>query len=136
MSIFLVIQVYATVMTPEKTSILLKSISTGEVGKPVLVLLLFVFLSIGGMIGEGISVGFFIADYSAAVRTQIFKKVNKMSLENINKFSIPSLITRTTNDTKQIEYTLNMFLTMAISAPATAIGGVIKMGTTLNLKTQ
>ena len=46
-------------------------------------------------------------------------------MHQFDRFSTASLITRTTNDTTQVQQVLIMLLSMVITAPMMAIGGVI-----------
>ncbi|MGE0866365.1 MAG: ABC transporter permease, partial [Vicinamibacterales bacterium] len=62
--------------------------------------------------------------FGRIVRGRIFERVAHFSLHQFDQFSTASLITRTTNDTTQVQQVLLMLLTMAISAPMMAIGGV------------
>ncbi len=57
------------------------------------------------------------SNFAKTLRTNVFKKVNSFSMEEMNKFSVASLITRTTNDVKQVEQTVFVTLRMAITAP-------------------
>ena len=59
------------------------------------------------------------------VRGALFRSVEGFSLREMNEFGAPSLITRTTNDVQQVQMLVLLGLTMMISAPLTAIGGVI-----------
>jgi len=59
------------------------------------------------------------------LRGAVFEKVNSFSLEEINKFSTASLITRTTNDVTQIQQATMMMLRMVAMAPVMAIGGIV-----------
>ncbi len=65
--------------------------------------------------------------FSKRVRRAFFNKVNSFSMEEMEKFSTASLITRTTNDITQVQQTLTMFLRMALSAPTMAIGAILKI---------
>ncbi len=67
------------------------------------------------------------ARFSKKLRTQVFKKVNSFSMEEMNKFSTASLITRSTNDIKQVEQTVFMTLRMAITAPVMACFAISKI---------
>ena len=62
--------------------------------------------------------------FGRVVRGRIFDRVAHFSLHQFDHFSTASLITRTTNDTTQVQQVLLMLLSMAISAPMMAIGGV------------
>ena len=59
------------------------------------------------------------------VRSAIFRKVETFSQVEINQFGAASLITRNTNDVQQVQQVVLLALTMMISAPIMAIGGVI-----------
>lgn len=67
------------------------------------------------------------ARFSKKLRTTIFSKVNSFSMEEMNKFSTASLITRSTNDIKQVEQTVFMTLRMAITAPVMACFAISKI---------
>lgn len=59
------------------------------------------------------------------VRDRIFDRVAHLSVHQFDQFSTASLITRTTNDTTQIQQVLIMMMTMVITAPMMAIGGIV-----------
>ncbi len=59
------------------------------------------------------------------IRGALFRKVESFSQAEVNRFGTPSLITRTTNDVQQVQMVVLMMLTVIISAPITAIGGII-----------
>lgn len=59
------------------------------------------------------------------VRNRLFDRVAHLSVHQFDHFSTASLITRTTNDTTQIQQVLIMMMTMVITAPMMAIGGVV-----------
>lgn len=65
------------------------------------------------------------AGFSADIRDAVFTKVESFSLAEFDRFSTASLITRCTNDITQVQHFFDMTLRMAISAPMTAIGGII-----------
>ena len=59
------------------------------------------------------------------VRGAMFRSVQTFSLREVNEFGAPSLITRNTNDVQQVQMLVIMALTIMISAPIMAIGGVV-----------
>jgi ATP-binding cassette subfamily B protein len=63
--------------------------------------------------------------FGRTVRGAIFARVEHFSIHQFERFSAASLVTRTTNDTTQVQQMLIMMLTMVISAPMMAIGGVV-----------
>jgi len=64
---------------------------------------------------------------SFAVREKLFHHVMDIGSEEMQDFSIPSLITRTTNDITQIQMIVAMGLQMMIKAPIMAIWAIIKI---------
>jgi len=75
-----------------------------------------------------------IASYTSSIvsmglgrdlRNSVFEKVSSFSLEEMNKFSTSSLITRTTNDVVQIQQATVMILRMVVMAPIMAVGGIV-----------
>jgi len=77
-----------------------------------------------------ILVAFFAARVAAGVardlRKDVFSKVESFSIEEFDKFSTASLITRTTNDIMQIQMLLVIGIRMIFFAPVMGFGGVIK----------
>ena len=63
----------------------------------------------------------------ARVRGKLFNKVNSFSHAEINKFSIPSLITRCTNDITQLQQVFTIAITLGLNAPLTAILAIINI---------
>lgn len=61
------------------------------------------------------------AGFTFSLRKELFDKVMSFGDEEIMKFTIPSLITRTTNDISQIQTLISMGLQIAVKAPITAI---------------
>ena len=75
--------------------------------------------------------GFFFAMISARLarnlRREVYLKVQSLSMADIKKFSVPSLITRTTNDITQVQMFIAMGMQMLIKAPMTAIWAITKI---------
>ena len=63
--------------------------------------------------------------FGRILRGAIFARVEHFSIHQFDRFSAASLVTRTTNDTTQVQQMLVMMLTMVITAPMMAVGGVI-----------
>lgn len=59
------------------------------------------------------------------IRGDVFRRVESLSLSQVNALTVPSLITRNTNDVQQMQMLVMTGLTMMILAPITAIGAVI-----------
>lgn len=65
--------------------------------------------------------------FSYTIREKLFNHVMDMGSEEMQDFSIPSLITRTTNDITQIQMIISMGLQMIIKSPIMALWAVIKI---------
>ena len=65
--------------------------------------------------------------FSFTVRERLFHHVMDVGSEEMQDFSVPSLITRTTNDITQIQMIVAMGLQMLIKAPIMAVWAVIKI---------
>jgi ATP-binding cassette subfamily B multidrug efflux pump len=63
--------------------------------------------------------------YGRDLRAQVFAHVQGFSLHEMNRFGTPSLITRSSNDVLQLQTALLMILTLIVSAPLMAVGGVV-----------
>ena len=63
--------------------------------------------------------------FGRILRGTIFARVEHFSIHQFDRFGSASLVTRTTNDTTQVQQMLTMMLTMVITAPMMATGGVI-----------
>ena len=65
--------------------------------------------------------------YSFAVREKLFSHVMLLGKAETSKFSIPSLITRTTNDITQLQMIVVMGLQSLVKAPIMAVWAIIKI---------
>ena len=76
-------------------------------------------------------VGFFASRVGAGVgrdlRDKVFKRVVRFSNAEMDRFSTASLITRSTNDSQQIQMVSTMLLRIVAYAPILGIGGVLKV---------
>lgn len=59
------------------------------------------------------------------LRTAIFRHVIGFSEPETDRFSAPSLLTRTTNDVQQIQLLVQMTTTVLVTAPIMCVGGVV-----------
>lgn len=67
------------------------------------------------------------AGLSRTVRRNIFEKVNGFSMQEMKKFSTPSLIVRSTNDVTQLQTVLIMVLRMAVYSPIMVVIAATKI---------
>lgn len=66
------------------------------------------------------------------IRHDLYQKVQSFSSAEINKFSTPSLITRTTNDVLQVQMAMIFMLRLLTMAPIMAVSAILKV-TNINL---
>lgn len=66
-------------------------------------------------------------DFGAELRKAMFSKVQQFSMEEIGKFSTPSLITRSINDIQQVQMLVIFGLQALIKAPIMAIWAITKI---------
>src|SRR5690625_742679 len=67
------------------------------------------------------------------IREELFKKIQSFSIANLNEYPTSSLVTRFTNDIRQIQNTVYMGLRIMVRAPLMVVGGVI-MAFVINAK--
>lgn len=67
------------------------------------------------------------ANLSARLRLKLFDKVQEFSMEEINRFSTASLITRSTNDITQVQMFIVIGLQLLIKAPILAVWALLKI---------
>lgn len=130
--IFILGQIYFDLSLPDYMSELTTLINTvgSEINDIVLVgfkmigcaLISAVLAILCGFLSSKIASGF-----SYEIRKKLFHHINDISKQEMQDFSIPSLITRTTNDISQIQMLVSMGLQMLIKSPVMAIWAIIKI---------
>ncbi len=89
---------------------------------------LMALVAIGGTVCAVVGIYFssqVAVGMTKTLRAEIFNKVQEFSLHEFDTVSTSSLITRTTNDTTQIQQVMVMVLNMLLTAPITLVVGVI-----------
>ena len=69
------------------------------------------------------------ANLAYKLRDKLFRQVQAFSMEEINKFSTASLITRSTNDITQVQMLVAMGMQVALRAPIMAVWALSKIAT-------
>ena len=104
------------------------NVATGQVGKVILFAVFMVIMALLMMAG-GVGGAYFGAkasvNFAADLRLDIYKKIQKFSFANIDKYNTGSLITRLTNDVTQLQNFVNMLLRMFLRSPGMLIGALI-----------
>lgn len=63
--------------------------------------------------------------FGTKLRTQLMKKINQLSHQDLNQFGTDTLITRLTSDINQLQLALAMLIRLVVRAPFLSIGSVI-----------
>lgn len=128
---FVCVQVYLDLEIPGYMSSITNTITTGgsvdSVMSDGIKMLACAFGSLFASIICGFIAAYIAARLSATLRKKQFDNVEKFSLEEINRFSISSLITRSTNDVAQIQIAVAMGLQVTVKAPILAIWAITKI---------
>jgi ATP-binding cassette, subfamily B, multidrug efflux pump len=130
--VFIVTQVYLDLKLPDYIHEITILVQTeGSKMSDVLVQGGYMLLCAIGSVIASIIVGFFAAKvaagFSVRLRAMVFEKTMSFSIEEINGFSTPSLITRSTNDITQIQLLISMGLQVIVKAPILAVWAIMKM---------
>ena len=130
--LFTCFSVYLELEVPTYISEITKLLGTsgtelGDLWSPAIKMMglsLLAFLS-------SVTVGFFAsrvaASYTTHLRSDIFNRVLDYSQTEIKRFSIPSLLTRTTNDVTQIQMLFTMGLQVVTRGPIMALWAIGKI---------
>ncbi len=130
-----VLQVWLELTMPDYTQKLTELVSSGTADMDAV-------LQNGGMMllcaaasmGAAILCGFFAskvaANFARTLRSKLFQRITNFGDVEINKFTTPSLITRTTNDVVQMQMLIAMGLQVIIKAPVMAIWAILKISAT------
>lgn len=128
---FVCVQVYLDLEIPGYMTSITETISTGGSVDSVISdgsrMLACAFGSLFASIVCGFIAAYIAAGLCATLRKKQFDRVESFSLEEINRFSISSLITRSTNDVTQIQLAVAMGLQVVIKAPILAIWAITKI---------
>lgn len=131
-AVLVVTQVWLDLTMPDYTQKLTESVSAGDIDMGVVMKNggMMLLCAVGSM-AAAMFCGFFAAQVAAnfakTLRDRLFGHILKLSNTEINKFSTPSLITRTTNDVVQLQMLIAMGMQMMIKAPVTAIWAIAKI---------
>ena len=129
--VFVVVQIYFDLRLPDYMTDLTKLIKTSGTTADIIDVGLRMLGCTAVSAVLAIACGFLAAKtasgFSFAVREKLFRHVMDIGSEEMQDFSIPSLITRTTNDITQIQMIIAMGLQMMIKAPIMAVWAIIKI---------
>ena len=128
--LLMIVEVIGEVLMPMYLGQILNLASEGTLtpAKSVMYICFMILTAVMMMVG-GVGGAYFgtkaSVNYAADVRRDMYKKVQKFSFANIDKFSTGSLVTRLTNDITQIQNFINTLLRMCLRSPGMLIGALI-----------
>lgn len=126
-----VANVYLELEIPDYMTQITTIISTGGEVYEVLTegfwMLLCAFGSLTATVICAVMASYVATSLSKRLRKLEFDKVQSFSMEEMDRFSIPSLVTRSTNDITQIQMTMAMGLQVMIKAPIMAVWAISKI---------
>jgi ATP-binding cassette subfamily B protein len=105
-----------------------KGIVTGDTGYILRTGGVMLAITLGGVVCAIIAVFFssqVAVGFGRLIRAKLFTHVENFSLHEFDTVGTASLITRTTNDTNQVQQVLVIMLNVMLGAPMMAIGGII-----------
>ncbi|NUT12078.1 MAG: ABC transporter ATP-binding protein [Nonomuraea sp.] len=127
--LFQFVQTLATLYLPTlNADIIDGGVVTGDTGYIVRIGLVMLGVTLVQIICSTVAV-YYGARTSMALgrdlRAAIFHRVQGFSVQEVNRFGAPSLITRTTNDVQQIQLLVLLTFTMMVTAPIMCVGGIV-----------
>ena len=129
--LLIAIQVYLDLEIPGYMASITTALNTGGTSTDVLAEGLPMLGCAFGSLACSMSVGFMTAylasSFSKTLRKKQFEAVQGYSLAEMGRFSIASLITRSTNDVSQVQSVVAIGLQVVVKAPIMASGAVVKI---------
>lgn len=124
-------QVYLDLKIPDYMAEITTLLNTGGSTSQVIDEGIWMLACALGSVALAVVTGFIVAYISAALSARLrelqFEKVQSFSLNEINKFSTASLITRSTNDVTQVQTAMVIGMQMIIKAPIMAVWALMKI---------
>ena len=103
--------------------------TTGDILLAGLKMLGLAAAGVGCSVVVGYAASLIGANLAYRLRDKLFSKVQQFSMEEINRFSTASLITRSTNDVTQVQMLVAMGMQVALRAPIMSIWALSKIAT-------
>ncbi|MFC3932558.1 ABC transporter ATP-binding protein [Streptococcus dentapri] len=129
---FICLAVWMDLKTPEymsKITTLLqeKGTTTSDIMDPGSKMLMFSFGSFFMTVCVGFLASRTAASFTTRLRSDIFNQITDYSEAEIKKFSVPSLLTRTTNDLTQLQIMIVMGMQVVTRGPIMAVWALTKI---------
>lgn len=114
-------------MTKITTALETKGTTAAQILEPGGTMLLYSILSMASSVIVGYLAAHVAGGFTARLRRSVFNQVLDYSTADIGKFSIPSLLTRSTNDMTQLQQFIAMGMQVIIKAPITVVWAIMKI---------
>lgn len=129
---FIVVQVWLDLKSPEYMAEITRLVEVEGSTMPEILtaggkMLACSLGSLLAAVATAVCSAFIAAGFGGTMRAKMFHKVQSFSMEEIGRFSTPSLITRSTNDVMQVQMLIVLGLQMLIKAPITAAWAITKI---------
>lgn len=130
--VFIIIQVFLDLKMPDYMSEITTLVQTGDSQMSDILIVggLMLLCALGSLIAA-FTAGYFVAKIAAGLamtlREKVYETTMSFSMEGLGKFSIASLITRSTNDITQVQMFVAMGLQFMIKAPIQASWAIAKI---------
>lgn len=131
-TIFIVLQVWFDLKIPDYMAEITRLVQTkgskpGDLWQAGTFMMLCTLGSLITVIIVGFMAARIAASLSKRLRADLFRQVESFSMEEMNRFGVASLITRSTNDITQVQTIVAMGLQILIKAPILAVWAMVKI---------
>ena len=128
----IVLQVYLELTLPDYTAVIVTELTYQNPSVNVILenggyMLACAFGSLASAILVGLLIAQIASRLGFTLRGKVYDKIQSFSMNEIKRFSTASLITRTTNDIRQVMMLVSMGAQALIKAPIMAIWAVVKI---------
>lgn len=129
--LFVVAQVYFDLKIPEYMQSITYSLQTGttleSIAESGLMMVLCALMSLAASLCAGTLIAHIGASLASRLRSEMFGQVQRFSPEDVSRFSVASLVTRSTNDVRQVQLFVSTALQTVIKAPILAVWAILKI---------
>ncbi len=107
--------------------LMIKDASVGDIWYNGGMMIAFAALTMAAQSLVAVSAAYVSSNVATNIRRDLNAKITSMSIQEIRSFSVSSLVTRSTNDVQQYQFTILMALRMVFAAPVLAIWATFKI---------
>ena len=129
--LFIVAQVYLDLRIPEYMSSITLALENGESSEAIVEsgigMVACALLSLVASVCAGYLIARVSTSLSRKLRLMLLDQVQRFSPEEVDRFSVASLITRSTNDVTQIQQFVGRALQVTVKSPIMAVWAILKI---------